>query len=75
MTKSNLDILADNRDFRRNIIEFIEFANSKGIFLFKADDISSSISEDDVIFEMLGIDKVELEKERQNLLNSFIQEV
>jgi len=66
---NNLEKLSKIQEYRSNINEFIEFCNSNDVYLFDADNPHTSIDSDDMIFKMFNIDKIELEKERQELLN------
>lgn len=71
MDDDNLKKLSKIGELRSNVNEFMEFCNSKGVYLFDADNPHTSVNSDDILFEMFDIDKVELEQERQALVTSI----
>ena len=64
-------------DYIKGVLEFMEFANEKGIRLislkrevYSINDLDFHKSED-LLYEMFGIDKAKLEKERNAMLTAF----
>lgn len=61
--------LDKHSDYIKGVLEFMEFVNEKGIRLVSPK--REVCSSEDLLYEMFGIDKEKLEKERNDMLAAF----
>lgn len=71
MSTPNCDKLAAFSAERSAILEFIEFAESRGFRVYTDRRQASEREIDHLFYEMIGVDPVELERERRAILEEF----
>lgn len=62
--------LAKHSDYINGVLEFVEFVGEKGISLVSKCDLDVHKAED-LLYEMFGIDRKKLEKERDDMLKVY----